>query len=419
MKKIGVTFGKASPHQSKAIIIDESLGLFDFLMAGKTLCQISKVIIESDLSKNDAKAILKGDDRKPIYDVVAVLDVLGDINKTIHNRTQPVMVGSILKRASAKNIMEFMNFQDGNVKMGVMLRRDDIPVQLTKKILGNHVSILGKTGKGKSNVAKVLLSQITGERIVIIDPHSEYEGNQLKITEIQPQLNNLKMSNIIERAEDMLSEKDCQRLDFLVNTNGSLKGILDYIKQRFFRDQRKILEALNNSIRLEAILQDIDVSLEILGEDEPLVIDLKGIEEELSERIVDRIARFILNSGKDDRPYHLFIDEAHAFAPQQIKAESKKAIIELARQGRKFNCGLVVMSQRPANVDKNVLSQCNTMFCLNVTNDNDIKQIRASTESSNKQMFDEVQKLRVGQALLVSAYIERPVFVKVDEYKGQ
>ena len=125
----------------------------------------------------------------------------------------------------------------------------------------------------------------------------------------------------------------------------------------------------------------------------------------------------VLETGKrTGKAVNLFIDEAHRFCPQKGSPSSKAPLIDLAQEGRKFGCGLTILTQRSADVDKGILSQCNSKIILKLTNDNDIKQVRASTEYATKKMFDEVQKLRVGEALFTSTLIERPVFIKVDLY---
>ena len=148
----------------------------------------------------------------------------------------------------------------------------------------------------------------------------------------------------------------------------------------------------------------------------PIVVNLNGVKKSQSQDIVKSIAELCLEQGKAGRGFYLVVDEAHRFIPQKSTPTCKEAMIDLAQEGRKFGCGMIILSQRPANVDKDALSQCNTKFCLRIGNDNDIRQVRYSTEHATLQMFREVQILRVGEALVSSSLHERPIFVRIDKH---
>jgi hypothetical protein len=94
-------------------------------------------------------------------------------------------------------------------------------------------------------------------------------------------------------------------------------------------------------------------------------------------------------------------------------AVSGAIIRTVASEGRKFGMGLVIVSQRPAKIDKNVLSQCNTQVVLKVTNPNDLKAIVQSVEGISAALADEIQRLAVGEALVAGGGLTQPVFVSV------
>ena len=75
--------------------------------------------------------------------------------------------------------------------------------------------------------------------------------------------------------------------------------------------------------------------------------------------------------------------------------------------------GLCVVSQRPAKVDKNIISQCNTNIILKVTNPNDLKAIIQSVEGLTSQTYNEIQRLPIGVALISGASIQIPVMVEI------
>jgi len=119
---------------------------------------------------------------------------------------------------------------------------------------------------------------------------------------------------------------------------------------------------------------------------------------------------------RNEVPAHiLVVEEAHNFCPERNvgNAVSGPVIRTIASEGRKFGLGLVIVSQRPAKIDKNVLSQCNTQVVLKVTNPNDLKAIVASVEGISAEVADEVQRLAVGEALVAGGGLTQPVFVAV------
>jgi hypothetical protein len=85
----------------------------------------------------------------------------------------------------------------------------------------------------------------------------------------------------------------------------------------------------------------------------------------------------------------------------------------VASEGRKFGMGLCVVSQRPAKVDKNIISQCNTNIILKVTNPNDLKAIIQSVEGLTNQTYNEIQRLPIGIALISGASIQIPIMVEI------
>ena len=75
--------------------------------------------------------------------------------------------------------------------------------------------------------------------------------------------------------------------------------------------------------------------------------------------------------------------------------------------------GLCIVSQRPAKVDKNIISQCNTNIILKVTNPNDLKAITASVEGLTSQTCDEIQRLPIGVALVSGAGLQMPIMAEI------
>jgi hypothetical protein len=86
-----------------------------------------------------------------------------------------------------------------------------------------------------------------------------------------------------------------------------------------------------------------------------------------------------------DTPRHLFIEEAPEFVPQRaahrVTAQCKEAVERLVRLGRNRGYGVTLISQRPATVDKDVLSQCENLFVLRTPGPHDRRALEEWIEA--------------------------------------
>jgi hypothetical protein len=95
-------------------------------------------------------------------------------------------------------------------------------------------------------------------------------------------------------------------------------------------------------------------------------------------------------------PYLVIIEEADKFVPQVVKSKIN-IIEEVSVRGRKRGLGLLVATQRPANISKNVLAQCSYGFIGKLTIENDFDSISILLE--NRKRMEEVAKLGTGEFL--------------------
>src|SRR2546421_9221108 len=138
---------------------------------------------------------------------------------------------------------------------------------------------------------------------------------------------------------------------------------------------------------------------------------LKGAPPDIQDPVENRHATSMFDLRKVGRipPMMLVVEESHNFCPQVGQAASSKVFRTLASEGRKFGLGLVVITQRAAKVDKNVLIQCNTQIILKVTNPNDLKAIIASVEGLTTAMAEEISRLPTGVAMMTGGGLQMPL----------
>lgn len=144
---------------------------------------------------------------------------------------------------------------------------------------------------------------------------------------------------------------------------------------------------------------------------QPRVIDLSGVPNEVAGVSSAVIARTLFNlkvwQTTDERasdPVLLVCEEAHRYVPNSGEAQyeaAQEAIRRIAKEGRKYGVGLLLVSQRPSEVEATVLSQCNSWIVLRVTNDADREHVKAILPDSMVGLTKMLSGLRRQEAIFV------------------
>jgi len=119
-------------------------------------------------------------------------------------------------------------------------------------------------------------------------------------------------------------------------------------------------------------------------------------------------------------PFALVCDEAHIYLPVKNEADSveKQALAtfeRIAKEGRKYGVSLVVVSQRPSDVSRTILSQCNNFLVLRLTNGADQNVVRKLMPDSMAGLTDMLPLLDTGEALLLGDAVLLPTRIKLDK----
>jgi len=364
-------------------------------------------------------------------------------------------------KADQAFIMDTLGLKTGGIHLGLLDGRN-IPVYLRKEeLIQKHCSILAKTGSGKSYTAGVLIEELLEKNVplLIIDPHGEYlslryenrseeERKQMEKFGITPKGYASKV--VVYTPSNFSVNPDADKLFRIDGINLSVNELYDFFTlsdaqlgvlyqcineikaQKEFYTIDDIIKGIAESkstakwrmihflerIRETGILSDSPTRIEELVKvGKTAIIDMKGAEPKLQQLIVYRLCKEVFEGRKMGKipPFMLVIEEAHNFCPERGfgQAVSSNILRTIASEGRKFGLGLLVISQRPARVDKNVISQCNTQIILKVTNPNDIKALSRGLEFMSSDMEEEIKRIPQGVALLSSPSIEMPIMVDV------
>ena len=100
----------------------------------------------------------------------------------------------------------------------------------------------------------------------------------------------------------------------------------------------------------------------------------------------------------------LVCEEAHRYVPNRGDAQyaaAQDAIKRIAKEGRKYGIGLILVSQRPSDVEPTVLSQCNTWIVMRITNEVDRNHVKSILPDSLAGLTSVLSGLRRREAIVV------------------
>lgn len=224
--------------------------------------------------------------------------------------------------------------------------------------LDADIAILGKKGRGKTNAAKTIAEKLLdqGKRILVLDPVSAWYG--------------------------LRTLADGKTKGYPVAVFGGPHGDMP-INDRIGRELGKVLAA----------------------EPLPAIIDMGGMRKAEQHRLVGDLLEELFLRNRD--PLWLFLEEAHHWAPQKpMDGDSNKTlgeVIRIATQARARGIRLISLTQRPARLHKDVLTQLSVLVALGVTSPQDRDAVKDWVEGNAdrdlaKEVYGSLASLKRGEA---------------------
>jgi len=467
---IGVIYGNVGSTEFNFIVDGYNIRKFDYVAAphkeGYVLAQVMDIKRYSDFKFQEA-TMLQSNDELPYIksNVSAYADVIGyrDKRGLLQTPRTPFETGSRIIPASEdliRHVIGLYSEKQNGAYLG-LLKGLNLPVFLNiDSLVQKHICVLAKTGGGKSYACGVLVEELLKKKVpmVIIDTHGEYISLSKPNKDKKEQKNMDKFgvkpgqySSQLIGYSPLGSKGDIKHLT-LNGTNLEAREIIDLLHAKLSGPQigvlyqsikeikeykeiytiRDIIEAVNRSKsnarwNVIASLESLD-SIGVFSEEgtsatdlvrkgKCSVINMKGVPPDIQDVVVARLTKELFDDRKAGKipPFLLIVEEAHNYCPERGFgiSVSSNMLRTVASEGRKFGMGLCVVSQRPAKVDKNIISQCNTNIILKVTNPNDLKAIIQSVEGLTNQTYNEIQRLPIGIALISGASIQIPIMVEI------
>ncbi|HXW66945.1 MAG TPA: ATP-binding protein [Thermoplasmata archaeon] len=465
MEEVGRIFGDVGLGQFQ-LSLTSPIERGDYLAVvdevhGKVLCQLDDLRRKSDLGLEAAGHLAPGEEAPVHESLLGIAQIIGyrDSQGLVKLPTIPFRPGAHVYRAEEPLIAEVLGLKhraNTGAYIG-LLRSHSLRVELDiNQLVQRHVSVLAKTGGGKSYLLGVLIEELLRHKVtcVIIDPHGEYgslrvpaekngshsrfnvesQGFGRQIQEYSPDVTLNPTAKPLTFSLRHIDPRDLLVFMGLTNVKtflAPLKQVIegvaatntDYTVHDLVRaaehGEGAIAETLHERLEyLEQtkLLGPVGTSLnELVRRGDATLVNLRGVAPDVQELVVARIALTLFENRKKEKipPLFLVIEEAHNFAPQQGTATCSRILKNIASEGRKFGLGLCVVTQRAARIDKSVLSQCNTQLILQVTNPLDLKAIAQSIEGLTAGMTEMIQSLPVGTALITGGGYHTPLFCEV------
>ncbi len=467
---VGIIYGDVGSTAFNFTVDGHSIRKFDYVAAphedGYILAQVMDIKGHSDLKFEDAVSI-KTNGVLPQFktDISAYAGVIGfrDKEGILQVPRTPFEPGARISVAHEDFIRHVLGLhadKETGAYIG-LLKGHNLPVYLNiDSLVQKHVCVLAKTGGGKSYACGVLVEELLKKKVsmVIIDTHGEYisltqpnkDKKDLKNMEkfnVQPNsyadqivlysplggnndvhhltLNgmNLEGREIVELLQAKLSGPQVGTLYQAVKEMKefkqvySLHDIIEAVEKSKSNARWNVIASLESLESIGVFSEKGTPTDELVKKGKCSIINMKGVPPDIQDVVVARLTKELFEDRKAGKipPFLLIVEEAHNYCPERGfgNAVSSTILRTVASEGRKFGMGLCVISQRPAKIDKNIISQCNTNIILKVTNPNDLKAITQSVEGLTTQTADEIQRLPIGVALISGASIQIPILTEI------
>lgn len=238
------------------------------------------------------------------------------------------------------------------------------------------------------------------------------------------------IGTMLLRIDRLFSDR---RFDFLFGNFSENMPEIKNVLASFIRDIVGLVSNNNNNIEnsnnkvSNKVLPFVDRQLNNSKAPDVVILDLSLLDSEVLENITALIGRLLLEflqrlgeyGGVETRgslPIVLVLEEAHNFVSEsntEDSSVSRTVFEKIAREGRKYGLGLVVASQRPSELSKTVLSQCNSFIVHRLQNPEDIRYFRDVVPGIYKPIFEQLPALAPQTALVLGECVSAPMLVKI------
>jgi len=463
---IGYIVGSATTEQATALLEKKIRNGYYVVIEyddEKVLGLVTQTFTGSPLLDNNLSDIefiqkIKKFNNSIPYFVKAKIKLLCKLNGTLSRPDIPPVAGSPIRLATDEELRSV--FSNGEIRLGRVIGTN-VEVKIKLNSLARHLAILAATGSGKSNTVAVLSSRIAenGGSVLIFDYHGEYYDSEIpRLNQIEPKINPLSLTvsefaTLLELRENAIIQYRILRRAF--------KQFVEEVKNGITENTISFAELNTNFVQLltekvNEVSKDEkrkDSRDEVLNKIEDFadryselidftfgdvinrlkvgrvnVVNLSSLDEDGIDAVVAHYLRRILHARKENKikrtgglkfPIISVIEEAHVLLSKDENTLTKHWAGRIAREGRKFGVGLIIVSQRPKGLDENILSQMTNKIILKIVEPTDKKYVLETSDNLSEDLVEELSSLDTGEAIIVGNIVKLPALVKIDKFEGK
>ena len=215
---------------------------------------------------------------------------------------------------------------------------------------------------------------------------------------------------------------------FLNNKAKGILGFLDSMRSRLLDQRYKFLfdpEGYCPDLKGQAPSDLSNLFATWFGHGFPVsILDLSAIPSDIMQAIAGSILKIIYDAlywgqntfvGGKKQPLFIVLDEAHAYLKAGEDSISSRTVQAIAKEGRKYGVGMMLVTQRPSELDETVLSQCGSIIALRMTNTKDKGHVSSAMQDELREMADVLSSLRTGEAIVSGEAVRIPSRVKFSQ----
>lgn len=376
--------------------------------------------------------VLAAVDEPSLFHVAAVEVLAGVEEGRARPPSLPAAPGTLARRAGPRELDVLLG--NGTITVGSLWHHPDVTVRARDdEILTRHLAVLGMTGSGKSNAMLVLVHALLGAHpdlnVLLVDSHGEYRciaGGRL----VTPAMRLDLLSPGALKAVLGLSREDPNLSDRVVQAAAGAGDLDEFAAALESLASGERAAWAGHALRLAAICRERPGDFCLGGPEVSFdpgwgpglnILDVSAVEgtEARSGIVGAALSAVYSQAVRQEAVWLVALDEAQNYVPEQqtgLLASARPsfdAAFRIASEGRKFGVGLILASQRPARVNKDVLSQCNSHMVFRVANVEDLQAVAGCFETAGRRMLDDLPGLPVGVCLAGGTAFGMPVRVQV------
>lgn len=350
------------------------------------------------------------------------------------------------------------------IELGNIQGSLDVPAVLQAKGFGRHTFLCGQSGSGKTYSLGVLLEQLllqTDIRIAVIDPNSDYvnigsirppetagfaadeyrlladrydqissqvfvfggEGSDRRLQVVfgrlsfEQQTMVLGLDPLVDAEEFNAFVRTVRQHD---RTDYTLGDLMTMIRSSFDDDVRRLgLRIDNLGMQQQSIWAGgDDTVIDQLGSDwRMLVADIGSLPSAVEGSIAAAgLLAHLWEQRRERRPVLVVIDEAHNICPQDPvdanQALATEHVIRIAGEGRKYGIYLLLSTQRPAKVHRNVISQCDNLLLMKMNSASDLASLTETFSYAPAGLVERAAGFQLGEGLAAGKIAPDPLLFK-------